>query len=303
MSKLLVFGPARTVETLTLSSATTAPRVEGVSYETVLGGHGETVAVALARLGTRSVFCGRVGDDSGGKRLARLLDTSGVDLSIFHVDRAAQTGHLVSEVVGGDTVRRILFPGADSRLSEDEVNNAFLTSPDGVAATTELPPAALFRIASLANERGVPLFLLHTAMEIEVPTLPPLEAFVTDEPTAEAMTGIRPGNADTCLQVAIELQKRIKTRYFIIRLGERGAFLYDGTYCHMVNSYIVREADCRGADEAFFAALIAEYMRPEREILPALTFAAAASALATTRRGEAISPPTAEEVFAFLERN
>lgn len=302
MSKLLVFGPARTVETLTLPAASSV-NAEGLSYETVLGGHGETVAVALARLGTRSVFCGRVGDDSGGKRLARLLDSAGVDLSVFHVDRSAQTGHLVLESVGGSITRRILFPGADSRLSEDEVSNAFLTSPDGVAVTTEVPAAALCRIASLAEERGIPLFLLHTSGEIDTPPLPPLEAFVTDEPTAEAMTGIRPGNADTCLQVAIELQKRVKARYFIIRLGERGAFLYDGTYCHMVNSYIVREADSRGADEAFFAALIAEYMRPEREILPALTFAAAASALTTTRRGEAISPPTDEEVFAFLERN
>jgi ribokinase len=235
--------------------------------------------------------------------LARLLDSAGVDLSVFHVDRAAQTGHLVTECVGGSITRRILFPGADSRLTEDEVNNAFLTSPDGVAVTTEVPPAALVRIATLSQERGVPLFLLHTTKEADVPALPPLEVFVTDEPTAAAMTGIRPGNADTCLQVAIELQKRVKTRYFVIRLGERGAFLYDGTYCHMVNSYIVREADRRGADEAFFGALIAEYMRPEREILPALTFAAAASALATPRRGDAISSPTAEEVFAFLERN
>ena len=303
MSKILVFGPARTVETLTLPAAIASPITEGISYETVLGGQGEGIAVALARLGTRSVFCGRVGDDSGGKRLARLLDSSGVDLSVFHVDRTAQTGHLVSECVGGSITRRILFPGADSRLAEDEVNNAFLTSPDGVAVSSEVPPAALVRIASLAEDRGVPLFLLHTSGEIDVPPLPLLEAFVTDEATAAAMTGIRPGNADTCLQVAIELQKRIKTRYFIIRLGERGAFLYDGTYCHMVNSYIVREADRRGADEAFLGALVAEYMRPEREILPALTFAAAASALATTRRGDAISSPTAEEVFAFLERN
>ena len=90
MKKILVFGPARTAETLTVPALGAS---EGTGYETVLGGQGETVAVALARLGARSVFCGRVGDDSGGKRLVRLLDTAGVDLSAFHVDRAVQTSH------------------------------------------------------------------------------------------------------------------------------------------------------------------------------------------------------------------
>ncbi|MBO7293519.1 MAG: hypothetical protein J6V07_06265, partial [Clostridia bacterium] len=70
MSKILIFGPARTVETLTVSALGDS---EGVRYETVLAGEGETVAVTVARLGGRAVFAGRVGDDSGGKRLVRLL--------------------------------------------------------------------------------------------------------------------------------------------------------------------------------------------------------------------------------------
>ncbi|MBQ2719343.1 MAG: hypothetical protein IJF73_04665 [Clostridia bacterium] len=303
MSKILVFGPARVVETLTVAALPEGALTEGTSYETVLGGQGETVAVALARLGVRSVFSGRVGDDSGGKRLARLLDTAGVDLSTFHVDRAAQTGHLVREVTPMGEERRIVFGGACRRLTEEEVKNAFLTAPDAACASAELAPAALCRIADAAADRGIPFFLLHTGGAPQPPALPSLEIYVTDEGTAEAVTGLRPGNADSCLQTAIELQKRIAARYYVIRLGERGAFLYDGVYCHMVNSYIVRETDARGADEAFFAALIAEYMRPEREILPALSCAAAASALAVTHAGEATSPPTAEELFSFLERN
>lgn len=303
MSKILVFGPARVVETLSLPHLPEGESMEGTAYETVLGGQGETVAVALARLGARSVFSGRVGDDSGGKRLVRLLDTAGVDLSTFHVDRSAQTGHLIRELTPEGRCRRIVFGGACRRLTEEEIKNAFLTAPDAACASAELSPTQLVRIADAARDRGIPFFLLHTAGEGTPPALSALEIFVTDEATAEAITGLRPGNADSCLQTAIELQKRIAARYYVIRLGERGAFLYDGVYCHMVNSYIVRETDERGADEAFFAALVAEYMRPEREILPALSYAAAAAALAVTRAGEAASMPTAEELFSFLERN
>ena len=53
MSKILVFGPARTIETLTVPSVGTS--TEGLSYETTLGGQGESIAAALARLGARSV--------------------------------------------------------------------------------------------------------------------------------------------------------------------------------------------------------------------------------------------------------
>ena len=106
MSKILVFGPARTIETLTVPSVGTS--TEGLSYETTLGGQGESIAAALARLGARSVYCGKVGDDSGGKRLARLLDTAGVDLSCFRVDRTVQTSHVIREV-DGRSERRIAF--------------------------------------------------------------------------------------------------------------------------------------------------------------------------------------------------
>ena len=135
MSKILVFGPARTVETLTVP--TVGASTDGISYETVLGGQGESIAVALARLGARSVFCGRVGDDSGGKRLVRLLDTAGVDLSCFRVDRSVQTSHVMREI-DGTSERRIAFTGTDNRLSDEEISAAFLSSPNAVCLSGPL---------------------------------------------------------------------------------------------------------------------------------------------------------------------
>lgn len=300
MSKILIFGPARTVETLTVP---TLGAGEGAGYETVLAGEGETVAVTVARLGGRAVFAGRVGDDSGGKRLVRLLDTAGVDLSCFRVDRAAQTGYLVREVDAAGVERRLRFPGANARLTEEEVRSAFLTAPDAVCLVGDLPAAILSRIAEIAAERGVPLFYLLTAAATQCEGMPRLEVLMTDEETAARMTGITPSGTDSCLQAAIGLQKRISARYYIIRLGERGAFLYDGTYCYVVNSFIVPDTDPRGAAEVFFGATVCDYVREGGEILAALRYASAASALSKTHGGEASSPPTADEVLSFLERN
>lgn len=300
MSKILIFGPARTVETLTVP---TLGDSEGVRYETVLAGAGETVAVTVARLGGRAVFAGRVGDDSGGKRLVRLLDTAGVDLSCFRVDRNAQTGHLVRETDAVGAERRLLFPGANARLNEEEVRSAFLTSPDAVCLVGDLPSAILSRIGEIAAERAVPLFYLLTADATRCETLPRLEILMTDEATAERITGILPSGTDSCLQAAIGLQKRIDARYYVIRLGERGAFLYDGTYCYVVNSFIVPDTDPRGAAEVFFGATVCDYVREGGEVLAALRYASAASAISKTHEGEAASAPMADEVLSFLERN
>ena len=301
MSKILIFGPARTVETLQVPSLSIAE--EGTGYETVLGGEGETLAVAIARLGGRAVYCGRVGDDSGGKRLVRLLDSAGVDLSCFHVDHAAQTAHLVREVDTAANERRILFRGADARMTEEEARSAFSTAPDAVCVAGEVSYALLSRIGELATERGIPLFLLYNPAYGRCDGLPTMEVFMTDETTAESMVGIRPSGTDTCLQAAIAMQKSVKAHYYVIRLGDRGAFVYDGTYCHVVNSYIVPQTDVRGAGTVFFGAAVAEYMSPSGDVLAALRYAAAAAALTTTRQGEAAAPPTAEEVMNFLERN
>ncbi len=301
MSKILIFGPARTVETLTVP--TVLDSCEGVRYETVLAGEGETVAVTVARLGGRSVFAGRVGDDSGGKRLVRLLDTAGVDLSCFRVDRNQQTGHLVRALDGEGGCRTVLFGGANSYLTEDEVRVAFQTAPDAVCLAGTLPFPIMERIGEIAADRAIPVFYLYNGGDCPCEGLPPLELFMTDEGTAERLTGVRPSGADTCLQAAIGLQKRLKARYYAIRLGERGAFLYDGTYCYVINSYIVPETDARGAAEVFFGATVCEYTREDGDMLAAMRYAAAAAAVSETHEGEAQSPPTAEEVISFLERN
>ncbi len=78
--KILTFGSSRLSLSLFLSGPGGSFRI-GDGYETTLGGRGETTAIAIAKLGGKSIFAGRCGDDSGGKRLVRLLDASGVDLS------------------------------------------------------------------------------------------------------------------------------------------------------------------------------------------------------------------------------
>ena len=56
------------------------------------GGAPANVAVAAARLGARTAFVGKVGDDAFGRFLAETLQQEGVDASGIRYDREARTG-------------------------------------------------------------------------------------------------------------------------------------------------------------------------------------------------------------------
>ena len=99
------------------------------------GGAPANVAVALRRLGLRSGFIGKVGDDPFGQFLRRCLDDEGVDTSHLMIDRQARTT-AVFVAVWEDGHKDLCFyrnPGADMLLHPEEI------SPTLFAGCTLLP--------------------------------------------------------------------------------------------------------------------------------------------------------------------
>ena len=61
------------------------------SFTPVPGGGVANVAVAAARLGAKSAFIGKVGDDAFGKRLAKVMAENGVDTRGMRFDPGVRT--------------------------------------------------------------------------------------------------------------------------------------------------------------------------------------------------------------------
>ncbi len=304
--RILVFGAAKM--TLALITESLASSV-GLSYESLPSGQGENLSIALARLEASPSYFGAVGDDANGKKLARLLADEGVDLTFLSVDKKEQTRFTVMEKSEAGESRTLSFGDrlllADPSLLEE----ALYTGPSAVILTGELPAQSLTAVKVGADGRRIPLFFSLTAEEAATPPSPeflcgemPFEIFFPDLELVEAWTGIRPTGANSCLEAVVALQKKIKAKYYVFRLSDRGAYIYDGTHCHMVSAYLIQRADLRGGKDAFFAAMVLEYLRGGGEILSACAYAAAAEAIAISREGEALSMPTESEVLSFLER-
>lgn len=120
-----------------------------------IGGAESNVAIGLARLGVRTSWLGRVGDDSLGERVAREIRGDGVEVHAI-VDPDAATGLMVKErpSAASTAVHYYRAASAGSRLRPEDL-------PDGW-----VEDAALLHITGItpllsASARAV----LHTAID------------------------------------------------------------------------------------------------------------------------------------------
>ncbi len=267
----------------------------------VAGGKGSNSAVALARLGADAVFCAKVGRDENGARLKRMYGEEGIDTRFVFEDPAVATGLasiLVEEEDGANRI--IVYPGANSALSADNVEEAFTCYPDGVFIQLEIPEEAIFAAARFAREKDIPLFVdagpVRPGFSLE--DLGRVEILSPNETECTALTGIVPDSVENCLKAAIRLAGMVETKYVVLKLGSRGSFVYDGKYYHLIPAHKVQAVDTTAAGDVFTAALSYAYLE-KGDILEAARFATYAAALSVTKEGAVPSVPTLRQVKEF----
>jgi len=273
----------------------------GVAY--IPGGKGANSAVALSKLGAECVFCTKVGADLHGQRLYQLYKDCGINTSFIKVDRDNPTGLAVVMREGDGSNRIVVYPGANSALTADNVEEAFACDPDAVYIGFEIPFAVALSAAKLAAERDIPIFIDAAPANKEYPLekLPEVEIFSPNESETLEYTGILPAGADSSLRAALALYKRVKCKYIVIKQGERGCFVYDGKHYFMLPPMRAGQVvDTTAAGDAFTAAMTIEYLR-SCDIKAAARYGNAAGAITVTRKGASTSIPTAVEVEQLLK--
>ena len=267
------------------------------------GGKGANCAVAAAKLGASSLFCTRLGADANGKSLYDTYVEYGVSTDYIKADRTASTGMAVIMLEAGGANRIVVYPGANRTLSAEDAAEALAAGPDALCLQLETPFEVTLAAARMAAARGIPVILDAAPAAPSVPfsELPMLEIFSPNETETEIYTGIVPTGAESCMRAALALSRMVKAKYYVLKLGARGAFIFDGRICHMVPSYQVKAVDTTAAGDAFTAAMTVAYCEGGRaDILSAVRFANAVGALTVTRLGASRSIPTRQETEAFI---
>jgi len=269
------------------------------------GGKGTDTSVALARLGGDPVFSSKLGDDPNGKELADYLVSEGVDCRFVQFERGENTALEVVLREEGQADRRLAYPGAGALFSAEEVEEAFICYPDAVILHRGLPTSAIDEAATMAEKKKLPLFAvsLPDADAYPLSRLGECEALIVDEEDIARCTGIRPVDQEKCMKACMALTQHVKTKYVILRLGERGSFLYDGMYYHFIAAYDVPQPNGVTSEGAYAAAFVLEYLRSEGDLKRSCEFATIISAIYLTRGGGMRAYPTTEDVRRFILRN
>ena len=158
-------------------------QLENGTYQFVPGGKGANSAVAVRRLGGDSVFCCRLGKDANGSIMHNIYKKEGLDTRFITIDPDAVTGLGAIMVEPNGKNRIILFPGANVRLTREDIDAAFISRPDALLMQLEITEDAVLHAAWTASEKELPIILDAGPAKADFPLedLPPLEIFSPKE--------------------------------------------------------------------------------------------------------------------------
>lgn len=273
-------------------------------YGTGCGGKGSNQALAAAKLGAEVTMVGRVGTDDYGKQLAAALEKGGVNTEHVVMDGEKQTGLALLLVNQDGRYVCYTVPGANDHLCEEDVRSALClegASFDMVILQLEMPLETVYSTIKLANQQNIPVFLdAGPAMQIALEPLKGLYILSPNEVETESLTGICPDTEERAVEAARILYEKARPQYVILKLGARGALLYDGKKAEMYPCFTVDAVDSTAAGDTFGAALAIRLCMGDT-MAAAMCYAHAAAGICVSRQGAQASIPTADEVECFLK--
>ncbi len=270
-------------------------------YSYIPGGKGANSAVAFSRLGGKCVFLTKLGMDANGDALYNLYKDEGMDVSYIKRDENEGTGLAAILVEKTGQNRIIVFPGANSKIELDTVSEAIKSKPDALYMQFEINYDAIIHAAKEASRAGIPIFIDAGPANKDFPleNLPRVTVFSPNESETEAFTGIAPVDEENCKIAAFKLLERVNAEYIVLKLGGRGAYIFDGVKGTLKSPYDMPVVDTTAAGDAFTAALTLEYLR-SGDIISSCEFANAAGSLTVSRKGASSSIPNEREINEFL---
>lgn len=279
------------------------------------GGAPANLAVAASRLGAKTAFIGKVGQDSFGDYLKSVLAENHVDVSALQTDPVQHTTLAVVSVdkTGERDFSFYRDPSADVNLSAEDVPEALLKNTrilhfGSVSLTAEPARSATMHAARQAKALGKivsydPNYRARLwkseaeAIEQMKAPLPLADILKVSDEELPLLTGTTDPAEGTRILAESGVQ------LILVTLGPDGAFYRFGSRTGHVPGVPCKVGDTNGAGDTFFGALLSKLCRyakvadiPVDVLEEAIAFANKAASITTSRRGAIPAMPTLDEV-------
>lgn len=270
-----------------------------------LGGLAAVTAAVSCRLGTPAALIARVGDDGFGEFIVNTLEKHGVDCG--HMKRLPGEGTSATVVLIDEKGERTFLHqvGATKGLCPADIDLDFVKQAKvfhwgGPGLTPGLDGAPMAELFETLRAAGVKTSI-DTVFDGSGIWLPHIEAALphttimmssieeaknyTQEDDAEAM-------ADFFLRYGVEA--------VMIKMGEDGLLVKDGSACHRLPAHQVPAVDTTGAGDAACAGFLHAYLAGQ-DLLHCGQLANACGGLTVQRAGGAEGVESLEQALRFME--
>lgn len=259
------------------------------------GGKGLNQAVASARSGASTTLVGAIGKDAFGESLAQAMESAGVGNDLVRrSDEPSGQAFILVDGTGENLI--VVASGANATMTE-------LTAPERAVVEQgavllmqlELPSEIVHEAAVAARAAGrIVILNAAPAAAVDGDLVDLLDYLIVNEHEAKLI-----GERDDLAEAAAALAARVPR--LIVTLGAHGSDVYDdGELVGTVTPPSVTAIDTTGAGDTYCGALAAA-IAEGRQLLDAVRFATAASALSVEKPGAVSSIPTRDEIDSKLE--
>ena len=114
----------------------------------------------------------------------------------------------------------------------------------------------------------------------------------------DALVGILPVDDETCLAASKILKERCNCKYVVLKMGDKGSYIYGEGIAQMVPTFKVDAVDPTAAGDCFTGVLVMRYAETG-DIVEAARYASAAAAISVQSLGAQPSLPMKDAIDAF----
>lgn len=274
-------------------------KIELVDYVQAPGGEVATTMVGLQRLGLKTTYVGRFGDDNAGKIGAESLTNEGVDISASEfVDNArTQIAFIIIDEVSGE---RTVIWKRDAGLSFSAIDAPVeMVRKAKVLHLTPHDVEACIAMATVARSAGTIVSIdIDNVFDGVDRLLPLVDILIASSDMPERLTG----RADH-RQALGELNKAYGCGIVGVTLGETGSLLYsNGSYVHSDGFAVPGGCkDTTGAGDSFRVGLLYGLLTGQ-DVERSSRLANAVAALKCRAVGARTALPSRDELLVFAAK-
>lgn len=273
--------------------------IKALKYEEFCGGKGLNQSVALARAGAEAYHAGAIGTDGG--MLKATLEGAGVHVDYLQTLNAA-SGQAIIQVDETGQNSIIICAGTNDCVETSYIDSLLSKMQTGDIVLLQNETSNVAYAIAEAKKAGLYVAFNPSPLNEAVADYP-LEAvdlFLLNEVEGRQLAEIESEEPE---DIMAALHARFPKAAFVLTLGENGSYYFDENEKLFQPIFSVETVDTTGAGDTFcgyFIAGLIEGLSHEN----CLRNAAAASAIAVSRKGASPGIPKREEVEAFLrEKN